>query len=224
MSRFLLYSKLNSIVFSSTILFFFSACGTTQPPLQYSNSDCDFIIDKQYYEICYDYALKGARSVSYSLDADNVDKLNIEQRPSFYKESSISETYASSYSDYTGSGYDRGHLANDASFDWSDKSLYSVYSMANIVPQNPNVNRYSWIDTENLERAKAKEYGSVDIYIEVRYSDNPMQIGENEISVPSGFYKSISNEEYSYNECFFYENIPYDISSDTLDSHKVNCL
>ena len=224
MNKYLLNSKSYSIVLSSTILFLLSACGVNTPPPNSSNLDCDIIIDKQYYQICYDYTLKGAKSVTYSLDAEKVDLLNIKERDFFYKEPTIEERYASAYSDYTGSGYDRGHLANDASFDWSKDSLHSVYSMANIVPQNSDVNRYSWIDTENLEREKAREYGTVVVYIEVRYSDNPMQIGKDEISVPSGFYKSISNEEKNYEECFYYENIPYDVSSDTLENHKVDCL
>ncbi len=221
MNRFLLSTKTYSIVGSSTILFLLSACGSSiNSP---SNISCDIIINKNYYTICYDYTLKGARSVSYSLDASKVNLLNIQEREDFYTEESIPQLYRSRYSDYTGSGYDRGHLASDASFDWSEEALKSVYSMANIVPQEPDVNRYSWIDTEKLERKKAKEYQTVEVKIVVEYSDNPMQIGEDAISVPSGFYKTISNKEFNYNECFYYENIPYDKETDSLNNHKVVC-
>ncbi|MEA3227957.1 MAG: DNA/RNA non-specific endonuclease [Campylobacterota bacterium] len=222
MNRYLLYSKSYSIVFSSAILLLLSSCGSNHPSVT-STTQCDIKIDKRYYEICYDYTLKGARSLSYSLDAQNIERLNIEDRPSFYQERLLPEKYRSSYDDYIGTDYDRGHLASDASFDWSESSLKSVYSMANIVPQHSELNRYSWVDTENLEREKAQEYGTVEVYIEVDYSDNPMQIGENFISVPSGFYKNISNKNYGYEECFYYENIPYDISTDTIDNHKVLC-
>ena len=217
--------KYIKFTFFITISLFVTACGTTQED-NFSNSDniynCDSYIDKQYYEICYNNELKGALFVSYTLDGSLVDNPNITDRPSFYKEPSLE--YASEYDDYTGSGFDRGHLASDASFDWSDDSLKSVYSMANVIPQYPDINRYSWIDTENLEREQAIKYKSVDVVIGVDYSDNPQTIGENNIAVPRGFYKKISNSNYNYEECFYYENIPTSsIDIDTIDDHKVTC-
>jgi len=185
---------------------------------------CDIVIEKDYYQICYDYSLKGALFVSYTLQGSQVDSMNIEDRPSFYTETTLPSHYASTYSDYTGSGYDRGHLANDASFDWSSAALYSTYSMANIIPQEPTVNKYAWIDTENLEREKAQVYSSVEVIIGVVYADNPMRIGSNNIAVPTGFYKSIYNASQGYHECYYYENLPItDLAADTLDDHKVSC-
>jgi endonuclease G len=184
---------------------------------------CDTIIDKGYYEICYDYKYKGALFVSYSLDGEKVYENNIEQRDDFYIEPSLPREYASSSDDYIGSGYDRGHLASDASFDYSEDALYSVYSMANIVPQDPDLNRYLWIDTEYYERQKAAEFGSVDVVIGVVYPENPMQIGVDFISVPSAFYKSISNTQYNFQECYFYENIPSTEEDGSLEEHSVDC-
>jgi len=214
----MIYKILTPII----LITLFSGCSDEQ--IDSANiTQCDIIIDKNYYEICYDYKLKGALFVSYQLDGSLVDNPNITQRESFYSEDEIPKEYQSSYYDYIGSGYDRGHLASDASFDYSEDSLYSVYSMANIIPQDPDVNRYSWIDTENLEREKAHQYNYVDVVIGVVYSDNPQQIGEDFISVPSGFYKKISSLDGDYEECFYYENIPYDIYDDSLENHKVEC-
>jgi endonuclease G len=210
------------IPFTSLILL--SGCGSSVT-LQESGvtESCDRVIEKNYYEICYDYKYKGALFVSYTLNGNDVYRENIEERPYFYTEPTLDSKYASNYSDYTGSGYDRGHLASDASFDYSDDALNSVYSMANIIPQNPDVNRNAWIDTEYLEREKAAEYGDVEVIIGVVYSDNPEQIGESKISVPSGYYKSISNTQSGYQECFYYENIPFNVEDDSLQEHKVEC-
>lgn len=220
------YSKILYHLFFISILFV--GCGTNNiestTKLKISDEiDCDINIDKKYFNICYNYKLKGALYVSYTLDGSLVDSQNITQRPVFHRENSIPKEYQSDASDYIGSGYDKGHLANDASFDYSLDSLNNTYSMANIIPQNPDVNRYSWIDTEYLERKKAKQYSKVDVIIEVIYNDNPKQIGKNEISVPTGFYKKILNKKYNYEECFYYENIPYDIAEDSIENHKVNC-
>ena len=96
--------------------------------------------------------------------------------------------------------------------------------MANIIPQNPDINRYLWIDTENLERKKAKEFHSVNVIIGVKYDENPTRLGDNELAIPSGFYKMISNDTYGYKECFFYENIPnYNSLDDSIYNYKVPC-
>jgi len=221
------YNKIISykIIVQAFILFSLTACGENNSDSLSNNNaiKCDTLINKSFYDICYDLNLKSALFVTYTLDGSLVDNPNISDRPSFYEESTIAQKYQSDYDDYTGSGYDRGHLANDASFDYSDSSLKSVYSMANIIPQSPDVNRYSWIDTENLEREKAILYGEVEVVIGVDFSDNPQTIGENEISVPKGFYKMISTFNNNYKECFYYDNIPYDVASDTIENHKVAC-
>jgi len=40
---------------------------------------------------------------------------------SFYTEKNLKKKYRSHAKDYTHRGYDRGYLANDASFDYSEK-------------------------------------------------------------------------------------------------------
>jgi len=230
----MVFSKNNIIVLITTVFSLgITACGdnsseTLIPIVKNSNPEtdnsCDIFIDKTYYQICYDYDLKGARFVTYTLQGSNVDKLNIKDRPDFYEENSLDYMYRSKSDDYLGSGYDRGHLANDASFDWSNDSLNSTYSMANIIPQYPSVNRYTWIDTENLEREKAKLFSNVKVFIGVVYSDNPQRLGDDNIAIPKAFYKSIQNINNEYQECFYYDNTPVsDVSSDSINDHKVNC-
>lgn len=212
--------KLINIFFISTLFF---GCGDSSNSQQTSYK-CDTIIDKKYYEICYSFQYKGAKFVSFELDGSKVNLLNIEEREDFYKESSLKPSQQSSNEDYIGSGYDRGHLASDASFDYSLASLHSVYSMANIIPQYPEINRYFWIKTEYYERQKAKEFGKVKVIIGVVYPENPLQLGENKISVPNGFYKMIQNSQHNFQACYFYENIPiYDKETDKLQDHQVQC-
>jgi endonuclease G len=82
---------------------------------------CDQIIDKQVYKICYSYKYKGALAVWYELKGDLVDKKNIKKRPRFYTEKNIPAKFRSKSKDYVKSGFDRGHLANNASFDYDKK-------------------------------------------------------------------------------------------------------
>ena len=189
-----------------------------------NKQNCNQIIDKQVFTICYDYKMKGAKYVSYTLYGDKVNEVNIKKRMSFYTEKTIPNKYRSKNKDYTHSGYDRGHLANDASFDYSKKSLRKTYSMANIIPQAPKVNRKTWIKAEKLERKVAVSLGKVNIVNGVIYGSNPKRIGKNKIAVPIAFWKMIFNNNKNYQKCFYYEN-NNDINTkkDKLKYHLVEC-
>lgn len=75
-----------------------------------NKKNCDQIIDKQVFEICYDYKAKGAKYVAYKLDGNLVNDGNVKERAKFYSESTIPMQYRSKSSDYARSGYDRGQV------------------------------------------------------------------------------------------------------------------
>ena len=54
-----------------------------------NQESCNQILDKEFLTICYDYNLKVAKSVAYTLYGDLVNELNIQERPSFYVEREI---------------------------------------------------------------------------------------------------------------------------------------
>jgi endonuclease G len=192
----------------------------------FNKKQCDQIINKDYYQICYNYKAKGANFVYYVLDGAKVNKENIKDRPRFYDELELPKKYRTKHSDYTKNQYkmDRGHLANDASFDWSDKSVKSTYSMANVIPQYKNINRYTWIKAEKLERLVASKLGKVSVLNGVIYSNKPKTIGRNKVAVPKAFWKMIFNKEKNYERCFYYENIiGLKTKGDKLRDHEVEC-
>ncbi len=193
-------------------------------------NNCDQTIVKTFstgdtLTICYDYTYKSAKYVSYRLDGSLVHSLNISQRANFYVEPQIPSGYEITSNDYISSGYDRGHLAPDASFDYNQGDLKIIYSMANIIPQDHTVNGTFWIKAESYARAKAVEYGEVDILNGVVFDSNPKYINA-KIAISIGFWKQISNSEQNFKECYYYDNfinIGTDINNDTLDSHKRDC-
>lgn len=189
-----------------------------------NKENCDKIIDKQVFNICYDYKYKGALAVAYTLDGKLVNRTNIKKRGRFYTEKNLAKRYRSHTKDYTHTGYDRGHLANDASFDYSVKSMRKTYTMANIVPQAPNVNRKIWIKAEKYERLMATKLGKVNVVNKVVYNKKPKRIGRNKIAVPSGFYKILFNNEKGFKKCFYYENrLNVRVKGDKLRQHQVDC-
>ena len=63
-------------------------------------------------------------------------------------------------SDYTHSGYDRGHMAPAADMKWSKQAMKESFYMSNICPQNRKLNRDDWGDLEESCRKWAKKYGT----------------------------------------------------------------
>jgi len=215
--------------------------------------NCSQIIDKQTYKICYDYKVKGPRIVSYNLSGENVDKINLKKRPRFYTERLLPKKYRTNYADYTYTGYDRGHINSDASNDYSYKALNKVYSMANIVPQPPSLNRFGWAKLEKYEREMAIKYYNVDISNIIYYKDmsnilkkksleevlkinnltyikkqrfikNSKKLLKKKIVIPSGFLKIISNNKFKYLECFYYSNDKsLNFKESNVLDHKVEC-
>ena len=185
---------------------------------------CDQIIDKQVFKICYSYKYKGALAVWYELKGDLVDKKNIKKRPRFYTEKNIPVKYRSKSKDYVKSGFDRGHLANDASFDYDKKVQRKTYTMANIIPQYPKVNRYTWIKAERYERQLAKKLNNIMVVNLVDYSNSPGTIGKNKISIPTSYTKILFNNKHNFIKCLKYENKKdIDVKADKLKHHIIQC-
>lgn len=88
---------------------------------------------------------------------------------------------------YCKSGFDRGHMAPAADFNFSMSALDETYLFSNICPQVPILNRGEWAQIEQeVRRLGSKEEVRVLTFPE--YSDvttNMMGI----VRVPNGFYK-----------------------------------
>ena len=184
---------------------------------------CDQIIDKQVFKICYSYKHKGALAVWYELDGNLVNKNNIKNRPDFYSEKNIPIEYRTKSQDYVNSGFDRGHLAPDANFDYDPKTQAKTYSMVNIVPQSPTLNRKAWIKAERYERLIASKLKKTTVINLIDYSKSTQQIGKSKLSVPCTFYKIIFNDEKNFKKCFKYENTEIDPGTDKLRNHQITC-
>ncbi|MDR2966116.1 MAG: DNA/RNA non-specific endonuclease [Treponema sp.] len=100
--------------------------------------------------------------------------------------------------DFTNSGYDRGHMAPNADFNDTSENALMTFFIANIWPQTPEVNRVTWLRTENETRRLASEYQEVVVLIIVDEFTG-RKIGN--ISVPSVFKRRV----YSMDGKLIYE-------------------
>lgn len=95
-------------------------------------------------------------------------------------------------SDYTRSGYDRGHLAPAGDFKFSQRIMRETFFMSNITPQVPQFNRGIWKELEEQIRRWAIRDNGLYIVTGPVLKPGLSTIGRNnEISVPEQFYKVI---------------------------------
>lgn len=193
-----------------------------------SYDNCDQIIEKEFstgslLSICYDYGYKSAKYVAYTLDGTLVNSKNINERPSYHVEREIPNEYRTTFT-YSQTGYEHGHLAPDASFDYNMEDLRIVYTLANIIPQDPNINGDFWSDVEKYAREMAEHLGELSVINGVVFDKKPLYIGKNKMAVSKGFWKILYNEDEAFRECYYYDNfVLFDVDKDTLLSHKVDC-
>lgn len=209
-----------------TALFFISSISHATEINDFINKrNCDQVLDKRFYRICYDYSMKGAKYVGYNLNGSKVNSGNIKKRPRFYPDKAIPRKYRTTSKGYTHNEFhaDRGHLAPDASFDWSRKSLHAVYSMANIIPQYKWINRKTWVKAERYERKVAVKLGHVTVINGVVYGSHPKRLRKSGIAYPVGYWKMLYDNN-GFERCFYYKNDSHvKIKGDRLRDHIVDC-
>lgn len=197
-----------------------NAAGFTDPYMR----NCDQVLNKGFYHICYDYGYKGAKYVTYDLDGSLVNKVNIKKRPRFYPDKEIPREYRTYPKDYSHNRFraDRGHIYSDSAADHSQKTLNGVYTMANIIPQHRSVNRFGWKRLEKYERLAATKLGKVHVVNGIEYGNNPKRLKKSGIAYPVGYWKKITGRNFE--RCFYYKNeLVRNPKADKMRDHEVSC-
>lgn len=144
------------------------------------------------YVVAYNCDTKQPDYVIYRLTAKSVSS-KMTRNDSFEADLSIPKNCRSELSDYSKSGYDRGHLAPYAAMDFSQQSAEQSFLLSNMSPQKAGLNRQGWAELEKYVRFWAKSKGEIYVYTGVIYKKMKPQkfIGKNKVAVPDYFYKII---------------------------------
>lgn len=125
--------------------------------------------------------------VAWELLGEEV-KYDIDRSDNFWQDTSLKGCPTTK--DYTGSGYDRGHMCPAADQKWSDDAMNDCFVMANICPQLHALNAGAWLTLENKEREWAKRDSAIMIIAGPIYADDDTKrIGNAGVRVPSAFFK-----------------------------------
>jgi endonuclease G len=128
--------------------------GATPDPANKNN----YLMPKPYYALSYNNATGTPNWVSWRVtraDLGDAPRKRIfdpdsELPPGFYHVTSR---------DYSGSGFDRGHMCPHSDRAANEQMSFATFVMTNIIPQAPNVNQKAWADLEEYCREQVYSRG-----------------------------------------------------------------
>ncbi|MBL7983181.1 MAG: DNA/RNA non-specific endonuclease [Flavobacteriales bacterium] len=122
--------------------------GATADVLQPDN----YLISKHQYALAYNNARGTATWVSWHLNADWLG--NAPRCDCFLPDPELPPGFFTAYTwDYSGTGFDRGHLCPSADRDLNDADNAATFLLTNIMPQAPQLNQGIWAELEDYARA-----------------------------------------------------------------------
>jgi endonuclease G len=145
------------------------------------------IVKHKYYELSYNEKHEQANWVYYKLTPEMVNNKVAERRNNFRSDHLV-KTESAQLSDYSGSGYDRGHLCPAGDMGFNKEAMSESFLMSNMSPQKPVFNRGGWEKLESEFRNIAKS-NTIYIVTGAILKDGLSTIGKNEVSVPEYYYK-----------------------------------
>jgi endonuclease G len=168
----------------------------------------DILIQHDFYAISYVSKQKNPEWVAYEVQSELLEGADVERSGSF--KADPKNPAAPKSSDYTNSGYDRGHMASAEDMSFDEKAMEQSFFMSNISPQEPNFNRGIWKSLESRVRKWAKKdkrlYVVTGPILPKRITTTTKKIGE--VVIPTYYYKVILDYDLPERKgiAFIFEN------------------
>jgi len=164
----------------------------------YIPNDNSDVVHHKYYSIGYNTELELPNWVAYKLTESSLRVKNVKRDNRFKTDNKVKGRSAK-HSDYTHSGYTRGHMAPAGDMAFSKDAMQESFYMSNMTPQLRTFNNGIWRELE--ENVRDWAYDNDELYIVSGSIFNGRAddfIGKStKIAVPDAFYKAILDIEGS---------------------------
>jgi endonuclease G, mitochondrial len=149
----------------------------------------NYLLVKPQYVLSYNNERGGPNWVSWRLTASDIG--DVERQNNFHAEASLPAGFKRvTPDDYTGTGFDRGHVCNSKDRTATEADNSETFSMANMLPQTPDLNRQVWESLESYSRTLAQKGNQ--LYIVAGGYGSAKTIGRaNKVTVPTNCWKII---------------------------------
>jgi endonuclease G len=194
--------RILSVVLSFILLSSFSFAAETSCPEHFANGQAPDLINQKLSakskDICYSgFALKNSgitRTPLYAAEHLTRDRLmqakGLKRNSKFYPDPNLPASERAELHHYARSGYDRGHVAPSGDMP-TPESQQECFTLANMVPQEPSVNRGIWEGVESATRKLAKNRGDLYIVTGPIYTGSSIQRIGGAVMVPTQMFKAV---------------------------------
>ena len=163
--------------------------GNPSGAISSTSNTTNYLMVKTQYALSYNNSRRGANWVSWQLNRFWLG--DAPRQNDFRPDSTLpSGWYPVSSSDYTGSGYDRGHMTASADRTDTITNNSATFLMTNILPQAPDNNQGYWAELENYTRSLVINQGK-ELYIISGGYGQKGTIASGNIAIPSRLFKII---------------------------------
>jgi endonuclease G, mitochondrial len=152
----------------------------------------DTLLKYTGFTISYNEENEEPAWVAYILTRTEVQSGNVVRSENFRPDKNVS-TGSATLKDYSGSGYDRGHMAPAADMKWSKEAMSESFLMSNMSPQDQRFNRGIWGRLEAKVRDWAVSNDSLLVISGPVLRGIKKHIGANNIGVPEYYFKVIAD-------------------------------
>jgi endonuclease G, mitochondrial len=147
----------------------------------------NYLIPGNYYTVSYNQDKGIPNWVSWTLTTNDIGKTS--RQNDFRPNEDLPNTWKRIMpNDYSGSGYDRGHLCPSADRSNSIEANSATFLMSNMTPQTHEMNAGPWEKLETYSRSLARRNTTLYI-IAGQYGENGKL--KNKVTIPTNFWKII---------------------------------
>jgi len=147
------------------------------------------VVRHTWYALSYSEAHEQAEWVAYELTRDRLNQEWVARSNNFRPDFAVS-TESATPRDYSGSGYDKGHLCPAADMAFEEKAMEESFYMSNMSPQVKAFNMGVWRELEECTRDWARKFKRLYVATGPVLAAAPLgQIGQSKVTVPGAYYK-----------------------------------
>ena len=176
------------------------------------------IIHHKHYSLSYVEKYEQPEWVSYILTKKSLQVKNVPRSKQFNPDNKVS-TKSAVHSDYSNSGFTRGHMVPAGDMAFSHEAMKETFFMSNMSPQVRACNGGVWKELEELVRDWAYARGSLVVVSGPIIEDHFQTIGKkNKVAVPKSFFKILYDNNANQMISFI---IPNQKSKERLSKYVV---
>ncbi len=128
-----------------------------------------------------------------------------ERKDTFHEEARLPPDERADLDDYARSGFDRGHLAPAADMP-DEQAQHESFSLANMIPQDPQSNRGLWSGIESAVRGLARNSGELYVVSGPVFQGTTLRRLRGRVLVPTHIFKAVYAPKRNQAAAYLVEN------------------